>query len=128
MVLVERDAVEVEVDDAASLLVDADSFAAATGWVRKPEGFCRGPVCLPAATADFAHADGRIDVPAFAERLGLSLVVDDEHGVAALAGDPMGRGQHAHLSELTLPDLDGGQIDFGEFVGRKTLLVAWASW
>ena len=128
MVLVERDEVDIEVEDPTSLVVDPEAFAVATGWVRKPEGFCRGPVCLPAATADFAQPDGRIDVSAFAERLGLSLVVDDEHGVAALAGDPMGKGQHAHLSELTLPDLDGGQITFGEFVGRKTLLVAWASW
>ncbi len=31
-----------------SLAVDAEEFAARTGWEAKPEGLCKGSVCVPA--------------------------------------------------------------------------------
>ena len=39
--------------------VSADSFAEHTGWAPKPEGLCRGEVCVPAPGS--LRADGTVD-------------------------------------------------------------------
>lgn len=126
--LIERNHAEIdEVAPEGPLRVDAASFHAATGWELKPEGLCRGTACVPVKGTDIV-SDGSIEVRAFADRLGQSLVVDAERSVAAIGGDPMSRGHGASLADVTLPSVHGGEIDFGDFVGKKTLLIAWASW
>jgi hypothetical protein len=72
--------------------------------------------------------DGSIDVSAFADRLGQALVIDADRGVAAIGGDPMSRGHGASLADVRLPSVHGGEVDLADFVGKKTLLIAWASW
>ena len=47
-----------------------------TGWSIKPEGACRGRECVP--------LDSPFDVRQLAERLGMALVHDEEHGLWAL--------------------------------------------
>jgi hypothetical protein len=116
---------EVEVDaevDGDSVLVSRDDLLRATGWELKPEGLCRGPVCVPWQSSDA----GRVDLREMATALGRAFVHAD--GVAALAGDPMGKGQRSNVDELELPDLDGNVVRMSDFAGRKRLLVAWASW
>lgn len=118
---------EVVVDAAAdgdSIRIAADDVRNATGWELKPEGLCRGPVCVPVSWA----ASDSVDLHAFAQALHRALVVDTEGGVAALAGDPMSSGQRASIDELELPDLDGNAVRMSDSAGRKRLLIAWASW
>lgn len=118
---------EVEVDaavDGDDVVVAADDVLRATGWELKPEGLCKGPVCVP---TNWTSTD-RVDLRAFAEALHRAFVVDIDGGVAALAGDPMSSGQRASIDELELPDLDGNVVRMSDFAGRKRLLVAWASW
>ena len=124
--LIERSHVEIPAVD-APIRVDADAFATATGWELKPEGLCRGTACVPVKGTDIV-SDGSVDVGTFAERLGQALVVDTDRGVAAIGGDPMSRGQGASLADVTLPSVQGGEVDLADFVGKKTLLIAWASW
>lgn len=109
------------------ICVDADAFTLATGWELKPEGLCRGTACVPVKGTDIV-SDGSVDVTAFADRLGQAVVVDADRGVAAIGGDPMSRGHGASLADVTLPSVHGGEVDFADFVGKKTLLIAWASW
>lgn len=108
--------------------VDAAAFAQGTGWAIKPEGACRGDVCvpLPAGTA----AGGRVDVPAVAERLGMPLVADDAHGVWALGPATVtGRAlATAEAPALSLPDLEGRPFDLAGLRGHKVVILAWASW
>ena len=52
------------------LTMSAVDFEAATGWAAKPEGMCKGDVCVPAPGA---VVDGSIDVEAVAGRLGMAL-------------------------------------------------------
>ncbi len=116
---------EAEVDavlDGDRVLVRPDDLFRATGWELKPEGLCRGTVCVPWKSPD----GGRVDLREVADALGRAFVHAD--GVAALAGDPMGRGQRSSIDELELPDLDGNVVRMSDFAGRKRLLVAWASW
>ena len=110
-----------------SLDLTADAFADATGWIAKPEGMCKGDVCVPVPTA--FDADGMLDVTAVAERLGMALVADDEAGVWALGPDSGGRAlTTATVPPIELPDIDGNPFNLAAMHGRKVLLVAWASW
>lgn len=118
---------EIEVDatvDGERVLVSRDDLLRATGWELKPEGLCRGPVCVPWKSPD----GDSVDVRAVASALGRAFAFDANGGVGALAGDPMSSGQRSSIDELELPDLDGNTIRMSDFAGRKRLLVAWASW
>ena len=109
--------------------VSVDDLAAGTGWTVKPQGACRGDVCVP-LPAEVRRDDGRIAVDVFAPRLGMPLLHDEEHGVwslgpASVTGHALAT---AEAPELTLPDLDGNPFSLSTLHGRKVLLVAWASW
>jgi hypothetical protein len=120
---------EVEVDasvDGDRVLIRPRDLEQATGWELKPEGLCRGPLCVPVRDP---VADGElVDLRAVASALGRAFAMSSEGGVAALAGDPMGSGVRGSIDELELPDLDGNAVRMSDFAGRKRLLIAWASW
>jgi hypothetical protein len=108
--------------------VDADAFAQRTGWVAKPEGLCQGPMCVPAPGVRLP--DGRLDVEILADRLGMPVVHDEANSLWAV-GPPTASGHAlttAEAPELELPDRDGNPFRLSSLLGRKVLLVAWASW
>lgn len=110
-----------------SLEIPADDFEAGTGWASKPEGMCKGAMCVPAP--DAVSADGTIDVTTVAGRLGMALVADDAAGVWALGPEGGGRALTTAVApDVELPDLDGNPFRLSAMHGRKVLLVAWASW
>jgi hypothetical protein len=115
------------IDDA---LVDAEAFAARTGWELKPEGACKGEVCVP--LPDTARTDdGRLDAHVIAARLGMPLVTDTERGLTALGPETGTTGKvltTARAPELELPDADGKPFRLSSLRGQKVLLAAWASW
>ena len=108
--------------------VNIDAFAGATGWDPKPEGLCRGEICVPAPGV--RRDDGTIDVTLAAERLGMPLVHDAHAGVWALG--PGTTSGHV-LSTAVAPDPElvdrhGHTFRLSSLRGRKVLLVAWASY
>jgi peroxiredoxin len=110
--------------------VDAGALAEATGWGLKPEGLCRGEVCVPLLGRSVRRDDGRIDLAEWAAALGLALAVDAEHDAAALAhGADAGAASVGDAApDLELPTVDGDVRRFGDLAGRKRVLVTWASW
>lgn len=103
-------------------------FARATGWVLKPEGACQAEVCIPLPKSA-SRGDGRVDVRAAADALGMALVADEEHGLWALGPVSGGRAlSTAVVPELTLPDRDGNPFRLGSLKGTKVFMCAWASW
>ena len=78
------------------------------------------------------NAGGTVDAPAFAERLGMPLVGDGDHGLWALgpATVPTGRAlATAEAPELELPDLRTGEpFRLSSLRGQNVMLLAWASW
>ncbi|MDP9374846.1 MAG: hypothetical protein M3Q65_20835 [Chloroflexota bacterium] len=108
-----------------SLQIGPAEFERRTGWAIKPEGACKGERCVPLPGGEGA----RLDVHALAERLGMPLVHDEASGVWALGPEAGGRVlTDARAPELVLPDLAGREFRLSSLVGRKVLLVAWASW
>jgi hypothetical protein len=119
---------EVTVDGPAVAL---DDLAAATGWQLKPEGLCRGWVCVPASDLGALAVGGRISLDALASALHRPVVVDAEAGVAALGSDPVAVSDALRervAVDFTLPQLDGTPFTFSSLGRKKKLLVAWASW
>lgn len=112
-----------------SLTLDRDQLREGTGWDAKPEGLCRGDLCVP-LPAEGRTADGGLDATVVAERLGAPLVRDEKAGLWALGpAGVSGRAlSTAEAPELTLPDLDGNPFSLSSLRGQKVLLVAWASW
>lgn len=108
-----------------SLSVPRAEFEAGTGWELKPEGACKGDVCIPLAEPPTGDT---VDVRSLADQMGLPLVADEEAGVWALGPDSTGSRTlvTAEAPELRLPDLDGNQFELSSLRGRKVLLIAWS--
>jgi hypothetical protein len=112
------------------LEADRHEFARATGWSVEPRGACTGDVCVP-LPASAQPVNGRLDVRLLAERLGMPLVSDPEHGVYALGPSTAATGRalsSAVAPDLELPAADGNPFHLSSLLGKKVLLVAWASW
>lgn len=107
-----------------SLYINRDAFAAGTGWQLKPEGACKGNVCIPLNPAP----GDPVDVANVARQMGLPLVRDSDTGLHALGPEAInGRAlTSAEAPELTLPDLSGRPFRLSDLRGRKVLLYAWA--
>jgi hypothetical protein len=105
-----------------------DAFEEATGWSVKPEGFCRGKVCVPAGKA---VADGTVDLKAYATLTGRPIVVSAEECAISLGTAAADRGRELSsldAPDFTLPDLDGTAHSLSDYRGKKVLLAAYASW
>lgn len=107
--------------------VPATDFALATGWEPKPEGLCRGEICVPAPGA---LDGGTVDVTVAAERLGMPVVRDDERGVSALGPATLGGRAlpSAVAADPDLLDFSGRTFKLSSLRGKKVVLVAWSSY
>ena len=107
-----------------SLTVDRAAFERGTGWTLKPEGACKGDVCIP-LTDPMAE---QLDIEATAGAMGLPLIAAAEHNLWALG--PESIGSHALTSaeapNLRLPDLEGNEFELSSLRGQKIVVYAWA--
>jgi hypothetical protein len=116
---------------ADTVLVDAHDFEAATGWRLKPEGLCRGDVCVPVRSHPDAVVDGRIDAANVADLLNRSVVVDATAGVVAYGPSAVAIAEQLaerRAPDFTLPQLDGAPFSMSAIGRKKKVLVTWASW
>jgi peroxiredoxin len=92
-----------------------------TGWAIKPEGACRGERCIP--------LDAPFDVRQLATRLGMALVHDERHALWALGPESGGHAlASTELPDISLPDRHGDGFPLRSLLGKKVLMVTWASW
>jgi hypothetical protein len=105
-----------------SLRIDPAELAARTGWEIRPEGACKADRCVPLP-------DGGLEAGQLAQRLGMALVADDEHGLWALGPESGGRAlMSADMPDLELPDRHGRPFSLSSLRGTRIVMVAWASW
>jgi hypothetical protein len=92
-----------------------------TGWAIKPEGACRGEVCVP--------LERPFDTRDLANRLQMALVHDEKHGLWALGPESGGRAlTGAELPDIVLADRYGQDFALRSLRGTKVFMIAWASW
>lgn len=110
-----------------TLQVPVDVLARETGWEVKEQGACREERCLP--LPDGTLQSGRVDLPAFAERLGMPLLHDEPTGLWSLGPESGGRAMTTvQAPDLVLPLLTGEPFALSALRGKKVLIAAWASW
>ncbi len=117
------------------LWVPVDSLAVATGFTRKPEGFCSSERCVPVPKDPSWIRDPngsmRVGLIGFAHHVGQPIVVDQARRLVvvgtALADRPalLERGE---APDFALPDRTGKIVRLSDFRGKKVLLLTWASW
>jgi hypothetical protein len=108
--------------------VTRQAFEAGTGWELKPEGACKGEVCIPLASPPDQAPGAEVDAVDLAKQMGLPVVVDETHGLTAIGPESIGGRTlvSADAPALTLPDLDGQPFELASLRGRKVLMVAWS--
>lgn len=112
-----------------TLEIASTDFESTTGWAIKPEGACRGEVCVPLPPEARLEA-GKVRLDVVAHRLGAPLVHDEGRGLYAVGPSTLGGRAlpSARAPRLELPTIDGARFDLSALHGMKTVLVAWASW
>ena len=118
--------------DGERLLIAPDALRDALGWELKPEGLCRGDVCVPTQLhPDLVDAQGDIDIAVFAQAMGRASASDAAEGVAVLgeaSADRQALAADRSAPDFELPDLDGNPVALSEYAGKKRLIATWASW
>lgn len=107
-----------------SLEISREAFETGTGWSLKPEGACKGDVCIPLHPAP----GDTVDVARVAEQMGMPLVAEPEHALWALGPESIGGRAltTAEAPDLCLPDLDGTPFHLSSLRGKKVLVYFWA--
>lgn len=107
-----------------NLQLDKDAFEAGTGWQLKPEGACKGDVCIPLpGTQGFT-----VDAEQLAGVMGLPIVHDEAVGLWSIGPESTGSKAltTAKAPDLQLPDLDGNIFHLASLAGQKVIVYAWA--
>ena len=108
--------------------VEPDELEHRTGWSIKPQGACKGDVCVP-LPGRLIDGD-TLDAEVLSKCLGMPLLHDIDHDLWCLGPESGGRALTTAVApDLELPDLrDGNPFTLSSLRGQKVLLVAWASW
>jgi len=105
----------------------------ATGWSSRPEGLCRGSVCVPIPPGrerEFMRGD-QIDAAALWRHLGQPLAHSTDGSAwvfGTAAADRAAALRSLQAPDFTLPDRSGNLHSLSDHRGKKVLLVSWASW
>jgi hypothetical protein len=118
-----------------ALWLDVHELARRTGWELKAQGLCRGELCYP-VTRGAEHTSTRdgatyVNFTALADEIGFPWVGDVKHRAWYFGPDPIARTdalKSLKAPDFELPDLDGHPHRLSDNLGKKTLLVSWASW
>jgi hypothetical protein len=111
------------------LWMSATAAEKVTGWTLKPEGMCRGELCVPLPAAAVTGKD--VDVAAFWTKLGGPVVAAEDGEVWALGAPADERNaalEGLQAPDFTLPDIDGTPRTLSQLKGKKVFLATWASW
>ena len=109
-----------------TLQIPRAEFEQATGWEVKPEGACKGEMCVP--LPDGAASGDVINLSLVAERLGMPVLHDESASAYCVGPESVGGRAltTAVAPELVLPTIDGDEFRLSSLRGQKVVLAAWA--
>ncbi len=120
----------VEIRDGA-VRIAPDALNSGIGWELKPEGLCRGEVCVRVSDPSRLVVDGEVDLRGLADLLDRPLALDVAERAAAIGTPRAARAaqmESLEAPDFSLPDLDGNLHSLSQHRGKKVLLIAHASW
>jgi len=125
-------AARVDPDGDALWIAPAD-LERLLGWTLKPEGLCRGSICLPLRAPQAARCvrPEAVDVAGLWRALSKPLRRSADATVWLFGEAASARSAALEALEapaFTLPDLSGRPHSLVDYRGRKVLLATWASW
>ena len=95
----------------------------------KPQGACRADICIPIPRTMTRGA--YFNLTAFAQRVGQRVVADPAARVWSFGEIPVVRGaflESRMAPDFSVPDRKGRPVKLSQLLGKKVLLVTWASW
>jgi hypothetical protein len=107
------------------------------GWELRPEGACRGDLCVPIPKTrerDFVREDAagrRFNLTALAELRRQPVLHTEGRDVYAIGEPSDERAEQLRgglAPDFALPDLSGRVHRLSDYRGQKVFLVSWASW
>ncbi len=113
---------------AGELWIEARDLPRFDGFELKPEGACRGDVCVPLPAGSVRQ--DQLNFAAFAAAAGRAVVGEPAERIwSASRLLPSGTtGSPRRAPDITVPDRLGRRVHLAGFRGRKALVVTWASW
>jgi hypothetical protein len=99
------------------------------GFELKPQGACRADICIPVPKT--MTRGTYFNLSAFAQRVGQRVVADLPTRVWSFGEIPVVRGaflESRMAPDFAVPDRKGRPVHLSQFLGKKVLLVTWASW
>jgi len=94
----------------------------------KPQGACRGDLCIP-IPKDMLRGE-YFNLTAFARKIAQPVVVDTPSRVWSFGEiQALGNGLTSRVApDVAVPDRGGRPVRLARFRGKKLLVVTWASW
>lgn len=120
---------DLPVHQPEALWIHALDLPSINGFEIKPEGACRADICIP--LPDDMTRGEYFNLTAFAKKIGQVVVVDKDAGVWSLGEIPAFRSgllSSRIAPNFAVPNQKGQLIRLSDFLGKKVLLVTWASW
>jgi len=134
-VLMDQGPVEVTAGPGSEneLWLSGSETEAVSGWSLKPQGLCKGDICMP-VPADNAedYVKGQmINLAAFWKRMDKPMAHSKDGSVWAFGEGATERAstlETLDAPDFSLPDLDGNLHSLSDYRGKKVFLATWASW
>jgi hypothetical protein len=120
-----------------SLWLETGELKRLAGWELKPNGICRGDLCVPIPPGDGARFTSKRDgatylnFTALADLTNKPWAGDSTHRVWYFGAEAAERGnvlKSLKAPDFELPDLEGKLHRLSDYRGKKVFLLAWASW
>ena len=119
------------------LWVTPEDLTRINGFEIKPQGVCLEDLCIPLRQDEdsdlFVTRRGQnwFNLTELAHRLEQAVVVDQANRVWSFGELPVKRTaflESAKAPDFALQDRDGNEVRLSDFLGKKVLIVTWASW
>jgi AhpC/TSA family len=123
--------------EANDLWITAEDLKRVNDFELKPSGACLDEICIPVnhsgddALLRVSEERTWFNLTGFARKLGQAFIADTASNVWSFGEITAARGSFFNdgiAPDFAIPDRTGKQVSLSDFLGKKVLLLTWASW